>query len=898
MESPLPKPLSQRDIPQDLGPRFEWKPKLGSSLSEIGGITQSIEGDGACGRYSFIEAAASLSHCHPLLRSLRDEQESKINNTLGDWNNMTKFSQIVSDWMIQNRNDLLDRNKCFFIDENGKRLNCDAFGLSTFRRDDYHVYQKKNKKVDEFEWHALRMYDGTSFPKKRSALPTYFWFSSLSHLPICCLCWGISVLFYHEENGKQMSRLLWYRDDGRVQIFKDYDGFAEPFPGIAVITHHNSYHHYESVSFRNPTGLPPTQVTAPASSTDGQSILMNPINTLLAYVYQQSQWLASHHSDLKKPADKQDLVNLSKQISAWKKRIEQDFRNIFSSSSFGTNPTTDLSTAPYVNPGFLFNNDDVVKPPSQLQIQNSLFFIMLWSSVCPVNKKSILRILICLRKSMDLNPELYSGENDVFNSLWCIHRCISGLSWFYYIDKTNQITNPPPDLTDGVELLFTGPPIRSFSIFFVCYMFSTPRLSYTLQDPRLHDTFVSQNLLHFFTISSLSYYRNLFDTNDSQQPSDSNLLSKVQFEMANLEEIPSSNTAHETLNKFQVYWIQRPIMFEHWICQYLKTESPVVNKVHDLLTEDAAALHARILEKAKTSGTDADDEPEDDCSLIDKPYKKNRFIDDEAAVALTDTPEASRHSGVNDDNNDGNNNDSLSFDPSSEDNADEVEVHTNTETHKSPIPNDDPLKHINQDGGAQTAATTNQGIPLLDLVSAVQQGSDTTSMFSFHVTPRKKSAQKLSEALSSSAKYHEQTKQNRSSSNLTSTKKSTTKQSEIESAKKYYEQKKSLSSSKSKSNNKPTTKQSEIESAKKYYEQKKSLSSSKSKSNNKPNERRNHAQKVAGTEKQATDSSPAKSTRSHLKRTAPNSRDVGDESKSAKKKPPTTLGKVSRSDQC
>eukprot|EP00956_Cyclotella_meneghiniana_P039865 scaffold181471_cov50-Cyclotella_meneghiniana.AAC.1 len=227
---------------------------------------------------------------------------------------MTKFSQIVSDWMLQNRNDLLDRNKCFFIDENGKRLKCDAFGLSTARRDEYYVHQKKNNKVDEFEWHALRMYDGTSFPKKPSALP--------------------SVLFYHEENGKEKSRLLWYRDDGRVQIFQDYDGFAEPFPGIAVISHHNSYHHYESVSFRSPTGLPPTPVTAPAPSTDGQSISMNPINTLLAYVYQQSQWLASRHSDLEKPADEQDLVNLRKQISAWKKRIEQDFRNIFSSSSF------------------------------------------------------------------------------------------------------------------------------------------------------------------------------------------------------------------------------------------------------------------------------------------------------------------------------------------------------------------------------------------------------------------------------------------------------------------------------------------------------------------------------------------------------------------------------------
>ena len=833
----LPKPLSQRDIPQDLGPCFEWKPKLGSSLSEIGGITQSIKGDGACGRYS-IEAAASLSDCHPLLCSLRDaQQELKINNNLGDWNNMIKFSQIVSEWMLQNRNDLLDRNKCFFIDENGKRLNSAAFGLSTTRLDEYHVYQKKNNTVDEFEWQALRMYDGTSFPQKGPALPKYFWFSSLSHLPICCLCWGISVLFYHEENGKQMSRLLWYRDDGRVQIFQDYNGYAEPFPGIAVITHDNS--HYESVSFCNPTGLPPTPVTAPASSTDGQSISMNPINTLLAYVFEQSQWLVSHHGDLKKPSDEPDLVNLSKQISAWKKRIEQDFRNIFSSSSFGTNPTTDLSTEPYVNPRFLFNNDDVVKPPSQLQIQNSLFFIMLWSSVCPVNKKSILRILICLMKFMDLNPELYSGENDVFNSLWCIHRCISGLSWFYYIDVTNQFTNPPSDLTDGVELLFTGPPIRSFSIFFVSYMFSTPRLSYTLQDPRLHDTFVSQNLLHFFTISSLCYYRNLFDTNDSQQPSDSNLLSKVQFEMANLEEIPSSNTAHEILTKFQIYWIQRPIMFEHWICKYLKTESPVVNKVHDLLTEDAAASHARILEKAKVSGTDADYESEDDCPLIDKRHKKNRFIDDEA-VELTDTPKASRHSGVSDDHNDGINNDSLSFDVVLDDNDGEVVEHTNTETsadHKSPIPNDDPLKHINQDGGAQTAATTNQGLPLLDLVTAVQQGMDTTSMFSLNVTPGKKSEQKLSEALSSSAKHHQQTKQNRSSSNLTSTMKS-------------------------------TTKQSDIESSKKYYKQKNSHSLSKYKCNNKPNERQNHAQKVEGTEKQLTDSSPAKSTRSNKKRTA------------------------------
>eukprot|EP00956_Cyclotella_meneghiniana_P038555 scaffold156051_cov46-Cyclotella_meneghiniana.AAC.2 len=141
-------------------------------------------------------------------------------------------------------------------------------------------------------------------------------------------------------------------------------------------------------------------------------------------------------------------------------------------------------------------------------------------------------------------------------------------------------------------------------------------------------------------------------------------------------------------------------------------------------------------------------------------------------------------------------------------------------------------------------------------------------MFSLHVTPRKKSAQKLSEALSSSAKYHEQTKQNRSSSNLTSTKKSTTKQSDIESSKKYHEQKKSLSSSKSKFNI------------------------------NKPKERQNHAKKVTGTEKRLTDSSPAKSTRSQKKRLAPDSSDVGDESKGGKKKPPRKIGNVSRSDQC
>lgn len=273
----------------------------------------------------------------------------------------------------------------------------------------------------------------------------------------------------------------------------------------------------------------------------------------------------------------------------------EEFKNRFPSSAFGeiSIPLSEVC----VNPTHVFTNDDVFKPPSPLEKQKSLFFIMLWSSICPVNKISITRILICLMRNIENNTKQL-GEHDPWNYLWCIFRSIAGLSWWYYIKSTDQITAPQShSKLNGIEVLFTTPPITSFSNFFSGYMSSNPRPSYTIYDYRLTNTFVSQDLLHFFTLSSLSHYQNLSDKEQSENttpsedlsdkdqsentstPSDENLLRKISEELGHYEEITQPNKAQVVLVHFLMYWFERPIIFEHYICSRLKPESDVVKMV-------------------------------------------------------------------------------------------------------------------------------------------------------------------------------------------------------------------------------------------------------------------------------------------------------------------------------
>ena len=813
-------PLSQRNIPADLGPRFEWKPMLRTSISDVGGDVDKIKADGACGRYSFIEAASALSDCPPRLHSLQDKDQ---NFTLiyGDWQNMVEFSRIVAEWMQRHRTALLDRTQSFFIDKDSQRMG-PSIGLSTVCHDSY--YDKRNdSKVDEFTYNMLRMYDGSSTFSEKT-LPPYYWFSSLCHLPICCLCWGVSVLYYFTEDGKEKSRLHWYRDDGRVQIFDDHLGFAVPFPGVAVIKHEGS--HYESVKFPHAKyiGTPPTQVTVP-SPLPVETMLQNPVGILLSFLFQQSRLLVSRNGDFTECLAKPNLSYLIQLLSVWKNGIMEEFENRFPPSVFGeiSIPLSEVR----VNPTHVFTNDDVFKPPSPLEKQKSVFFIMLWSSICPVNKVSITRILICLMRHID-NNSMHLGEQDPWNYLWCIFRSIAGLSWWYYLERTDQITAPQsPSKFNGIEVLFTGPPIKTFSNFFNGYMFSNPRPSYSIYDYRLTNTFVSQDLLHFFTLSSLSYYQDIVRTAKTNPPEDlsdkasipcdENLLKKIGEEMRNYEEVMQPNKAQEVLVHFLMYWIERPIMFEHFICSRLKQDSHVVNYVQHLFRQDKEALHTRNLEKTLTANNDADNQAEDDCDMHDKPRERSRFIDDEAvdADAVTDDPPihtagnppikySTPRTPIATENNNNNRkaqetNDEIEYShptsPPDFENDIDVEARQQIDDKSDPTPGDlqsetphltppiNPdnhfLKGINQHGGEQTNVKTARNSNLLQMVKNAPV-KNIFSSGSISINP------KLSKGVSDKEYTKEPPGQKKSKSNDMPSEQNDSKVNEAESAQRYH----------------------------------------------------------------------------------------------------------------
>lgn len=180
-------------------------------------------GDGNCGYYSFIDALSVISDL-----PTRMQWTGAGGGGSGSWVGQLSLRWLFYNWLLGSLPVYHDKQNRFCVKMGNKKLTretCFASGYS--------------------EGLLAGIYnDDIESANDGDFLESDYWFRHNDFLPMLALMFGVSICFYTNTH----TRLLYYRDDGIVQVFNK-DGFQPPIEG-AVMMYWNGINHYESVRFK------------------------------------------------------------------------------------------------------------------------------------------------------------------------------------------------------------------------------------------------------------------------------------------------------------------------------------------------------------------------------------------------------------------------------------------------------------------------------------------------------------------------------------------------------------------------------------------------------------------------------------------------------------------------
>jgi hypothetical protein len=166
---------------------------------------------------------------------LGDQKHVGDDQYIGNFDGAMELRIQYHTWLEENRHRLLDLSQPTFF------LNYDGIPFHPINNNYSEKLGFHKEKLGDYDRILQQTWTQEELGHLRAGttLHSFFWADGSLVLPVLALLTGTSVVMYHylPINGgrARKTRLIEYRDDGLVQIHKDFGGFVPPIKNAVVV---------------------------------------------------------------------------------------------------------------------------------------------------------------------------------------------------------------------------------------------------------------------------------------------------------------------------------------------------------------------------------------------------------------------------------------------------------------------------------------------------------------------------------------------------------------------------------------------------------------------------------------------------------------------------------------
>jgi hypothetical protein len=336
--------------------------------------------------------------------------------------------------------------------------------------------------------------------------------------------------------------------------------------------------------------------------------------------------------------EKKSLSLHSRKISLWTKEksdaIWEAVRPVMA-AEFQMNETdlklpVDFEDQEYLRPGKKIDNILLSPKPQELTV--AVHSLVLWSTISLMNKHFVIAFLRILKNQVPKFDDAYLG----WRYIWHIYKCTSCLGCLAF----SRVVHTARDDTKGIEMYFLGRMLDITGSFFISHMRSGMTHKPFRPTVIFKEGVISKDLLHFITTSLLCTVDLDWDLlhDGTDEDTNENILQAISNEVNWNGKFESASFTMSYFYDFLSKFHRSPNLMEEKIQkalvkakegQGLKEITNKLRREHDLY-DRTVSLNRH---KAVTAHVEELDLQENDVSMIDKPFKTNKYVDDEAEEA-------------------------------------------------------------------------------------------------------------------------------------------------------------------------------------------------------------------------------------------------------------------------